>query len=457
MDINLPPLTEQQQKFVSNPARYKLYGGAMGGGKTFALCCHAILLMLDFPGNIGVICRQDMADLGPTTYKTFVDICETYLGGIGPRCPIVKQHHQTENWIEFSNRSRVYFRGLKDTQSLGSWNLGFFCIDEATEASEEHFNMLDSRLRLSRPGIRYFGLLGSNPGLGWVFDYFIEKPKPDHVFIPALPRDNPHLPDDYEQRLRDKWPDSWVRRYLDGEWLAVEGPVLPELDRNVHEIPPFEIPDSWPRYRGLDYGLSAPTACCWAAVSPHADVFIYRGYYEAGLTIKQHAENILALDWGENIRVTAGDPHMRDKSLQRDDYFYSPLDDFLKNGVRITPSKNDILSSVAAIRTLLEIDDSHLHPLRLTHPAPHFYVFSDVPELFNQLQVWQWAPDLRRGVEVPKANKDDHMRDALRYLVVMLPKTGEYTSGYGAKSYMNRPRSAPNRSLLPAGWSITRH
>ena len=421
--LSLPDPLPQQALYISDKRRYKLYGGAMGGGKSFALCYHAILLSLDFPGNRGILCRNDFADLVPTTYQTFLEICNTYLGGIPG--PVVKQHHQTQNWVEFYNGSRVYFRGLKDVGSLGSWNLGWFGIDEATECQEEHFNMLDSRLRMSIPGIKYFGLLASNPGLGWVYTRFIEKPGSEYSFVPALPRDNPFLPSDYEARLRAKWPEVWVRRYLDGEWMAVEGPVLPEFDPTVHVIPDFDIPDFWTRYRGIDFGQSAPTCCLWAAVNPHGDIFVYREYYEPNLTIPQHCENIHALTGPEKIAYTVGDPHMHDKTLQQGLGFYSPATEFAQKGITVAPASNNVLSSITRLRELLQLDYTRSNPLTLQRGAPQFYIMKSVEHLPNQLATWRWKTR-EDGKEITNPDKDDHARDACRYLVMMLPRSSEF-------------------------------
>jgi len=101
-------------------------------------------------------------------------------------------------------------------------DLGWFGIDQAEETGEGHFFLLASRLRLRLPGIRYKGLLSANPAPGWVKSRFIEQKLEDHIFIPALPRDNPYLPEDYEANLRKIYPEELVRQLLEGDWDAVE-------------------------------------------------------------------------------------------------------------------------------------------------------------------------------------------------------------------------------------------
>jgi len=102
-------------------------------------------------------------------------------------------------------------------------SLGFWAVDQAEETTETHFNMLAGRLRLILPKIRYKGLLTCNPDPGWVKQKFVEQKLDDHIFIQSLPKDNPHLPSDYESGLRKIYPSEWVAAMLEGDWSALEG------------------------------------------------------------------------------------------------------------------------------------------------------------------------------------------------------------------------------------------
>ncbi len=199
--------------------RYLLYGGAMGGGKTVFLANEAQQLSLDYPGNRGIICRWENKTFRNTTFITLTEF-------LAPR--LIERHHKTDQYFRLTNGSMIFYGGLKPSgaenpidrlKSLGGGGLGWFLIDEASEIPEDFFLMLCSRLRINIPGIRYRGVLTSNPEPGWVHQRFIEKNLPDHKFIPALPKDNPHLPSDYEDNLRNMFPEDWVNRYLEGEWV----------------------------------------------------------------------------------------------------------------------------------------------------------------------------------------------------------------------------------------------
>lgn len=104
---------------------------------------------------------------------------------------------------------------------LKSMELGFFCIDEASEIPKETFLLFQSRLRKKMSNGQFppfYGLMASNPEDCWLKDDFVMSADPDFKFIPSLPRDNPYLPPDYEKRLRKTYPDDWVKRFLEGSW-----------------------------------------------------------------------------------------------------------------------------------------------------------------------------------------------------------------------------------------------
>ena len=198
-----------------------MYGGALGGGKSVFLCTEGIQLSLDYPGNVGFLGRWESTTFNRTTLVTLL----TFL----PEGLIYK-HSTYEHYISLINGSLIYYGGLKPTQKSApidkfkSMNLGWFALDECTEIPDEDiFLILSSRLRLPLPGIHYRGLLASNPERGWVRNRFIKNSYPDHRFIPAIAKDNPHLPSDYVDKLLEIFPVEWVEKYLNGDWdFAIE-------------------------------------------------------------------------------------------------------------------------------------------------------------------------------------------------------------------------------------------
>ena len=184
----------------------------MGGGKSAWLANEGIQLSIEVPGNVGYLCRHELTSFRRTTLATL----EKFLSR-----DLVAQHHETQCYIRLANGSLIYYGGLGDDEvaldRLKSMDLGWFGIDQAEETSEKHFFLLASRLRLVANGVDYKGLMTANPQPGWVKHRFIEQKLPDHVFIPALPKDNPYLPGDYEEKLRELYPEELIKQLLVAE------------------------------------------------------------------------------------------------------------------------------------------------------------------------------------------------------------------------------------------------
>lgn len=226
MDIDLSKIytpTEKQAKAHACSARFTLFGGSMRSGKSTWLCMEGLQLSLDHPGNVGLLCRWELSSFKRTTLQTLFHFYPPEL---------IKYHNKQEGIIQFINNSKIWYMGLKPSakasslERLKSMELGWVGIDEATEIQKEYFDLLITRLslRLSNGRFPYYRiLLASNPEPGWVRGEFIEKHLPDHEFIPALPRENPHLNPDYISKTKKVLPPELVKKYLEGDWDVLEG------------------------------------------------------------------------------------------------------------------------------------------------------------------------------------------------------------------------------------------
>lgn len=214
--VNTYAPTPTQKIAHSLPNRYKLFGGAMGGGKSRWLCEEAKELSMQYPGNRGVLCRYHLTDFKNSTLKTLLECFPQEL---------ITNHNQAEHVITLINGSEIIYMGLAEEENvskLKSMELGWFGIDEASEVPKDSFLLFQSRLRRRLPDgtfPRYQGVLTSNPEDCWLKDDFVLKGGgEDYIFIPSLPRDNPFLPTDYEVQLKKTYPEAWIKRYLEGSW-----------------------------------------------------------------------------------------------------------------------------------------------------------------------------------------------------------------------------------------------
>jgi len=228
-------LTKRQyvaiQHLCDSETRAICWGGAKGGGKSFLLChwvhywCHELCNLFslessDNPLPLGFIGRKRAIDFKKTTLETWKRVIpiENY---------IIKE--QAGEIVLFENRCKILFGGLDSQESVQKFNSMencFHCIDQAEETTREDVAVLRGALRLKVNGIQpvYKELYTANPSDCWLKEDFVDHKLAKHVYIPALPSDNPHLPDNYIETLEAAFKHSQplLRAYRDGDWSALK-------------------------------------------------------------------------------------------------------------------------------------------------------------------------------------------------------------------------------------------
>jgi len=394
---------ETQTDFHTNPNRYKLFGGAMGGGKSYALAAEGLQLSLDYPGNVGYVGRLDFTDLRRTTYLSFLEVIPQEL---------ILQHHQSEHWIKLKNGSTIYFGELKDIESLKSLNLGWFAIDEASEVAEEAFLMLSSRLRLKIPNIKYYGIMASNPEPGWLKDRFVDEQRENHAFIPSLPKDNPHLPEEYISNLRANFPEIWVKRYLEGSWDVFEGQIFTEYDNAKHVVDPFTVPKEWEFGVSIDPGFVNPTGILLWAVDFDGTVHFIQESYESGITVSQNVERIKPWYDDYPISIELIDPAARAKTREKNGQLWSVMDEYMDYGINPVPANNEVLAGINRVNEYLK--------------RSRIKIFRSCVNLIKEIPGYQWqklSPAQLGHSNYPEKPRklNDHLVDAMRYTIMSRP------------------------------------
>ena len=204
-------------------SKYMLFGGAMGGGKSWFLCGEAIKQAMKYPGNRLVIVRKELSVLRRTTLVTFFSIC--------PK-EIIKSFNQSSLEVKFINGSSLTFLDANNSkdpllQKLKGLEIGWFGIDEANEVSIDVYTILNTRLRWVLPNGQkpsYEGRLTSNPEPCWLVPVFIQTTNSDETYIRSLTTDNYDENSEYVRNLREAFKDSpnLLSKYLMGDWSVVD-------------------------------------------------------------------------------------------------------------------------------------------------------------------------------------------------------------------------------------------
>lgn len=460
ISLNYQPLPKQAE-FHALSAKYRLFVGGWGNGKTAAGCAEAFALAMEYPGCTGLIARKTRPELKATTEHQFLH------GGGGtdtdwPGVPqeVIKKHNKTDNFLEFINGSIVHFWPMDDPDKLSNINLGWFLLDQAEEVNEEIFQMLQGRLR-QRKAPRC-GLLLANPnGHDWVWRRFVYLKYPDHKYVHAKTTDNPTLTEDYVKTLMHM-PESWVKRFVEGSFEVFSGQIFPEFDPDVHTINPFPIPEWWEGMEGIDWGYRNPTSVLWLKFDDKGNCFVVDEHLEANRLASFHANAIHSkrAQWGQPMET------MIDPSSSKIDPTSgrSVIDEFNDGGILVTPADNAVIPGINRVGEWLRCDPTHPHPLtNELHPKaaegygyPRLWIFKNCVNLIEHLAQYKWKkqpPTAEEDAKEQPLKKDDHDVDTLRYILMRRPppsKAPEHVGHSAQDWYWKRIREKMNKRKEPA-------
>jgi len=265
------PQPGPQHHFLTCPADIVVYGGARGGGKSFAslgeFWCHAE----DWgPAAKGLMLRRSREDL-----KDTIDVARQMYGDAA-------EWKDKEKQFRFRNGAvfhMAYLENDADAMNYQGWSLTRVYVEELTQyASSAGIFRLFATLRTTS-GARCQFRATCNPGgpghhwvKNWVIDNGPYRPVKDadtgliRIFIPARISDNPSLLNNdpnYINRLRASGSPALVRAWLDGDWNIIEGAFFPEFDPTRHVITPPRFPLHWTRFRSMDWGSASPFSIGW--------------------------------------------------------------------------------------------------------------------------------------------------------------------------------------------------
>jgi len=251
-----------------------VYGGARGGGKSFAslgeFWCHSE----DWgPDAKGLMIRRSREDL-----KDTIDMARQMFGRAA-------EWKDKEKQFRFQNGAvfhMAYLENDQDAMNYQGWSLTRVYVEELTQyASPAGIFRLFATLRTTS-GARCQFRATCNPGgpghhwvKSWVIDNGPYKPVKDfetgliRIFIPAKITDNPALLNNdprYIQRLKASGSAALVNAWLNGDWNIIEGAFFPEFDPQRHVIVPFQVPPNWTRFRSMDWGSASPFCIGWWTV-----------------------------------------------------------------------------------------------------------------------------------------------------------------------------------------------
>ena len=440
-EIVFAPNPGPQTEFLSAIEREVLYGGAAGGGKTYSLIADP-MRYFSHPEFNGLILRKTTDELREIIWKTQELYPKAFKGA--------KWQEKKSQWV-FPSGARLWLTYLERDEDVLRYQgqaFSYIAFDELTQHPTPFaWNYMRSRLRTTAPDLPIFLRATSNPGgpgHGWVRKMFVD-PAPANVpftatdidtgedlrypdthpskagqplfqrrFIPASLYDNPYLANDgaYEANLLSL-PEMQRRQLLEGDWAVASGAAFTEFRSNVHVVEPFEIPDTWRKFRSADYGYSSYSAVHWYAIDPSFNTLIvYRELYLSKHTGRDLAKAVIEAENGEKLSYG-----ILDSSCwhQRGQLGPSIAEEMISQGCRWRPSDRSKGSRVAGknrLHELLKVDEDT--------QMPGIVFFNTCRQIIADLPTIPSDP--KGSDDIDPRYASDHAYDSIRYGIQSRPK-----------------------------------
>ncbi len=398
---------EKQKQFFASRTRFTAYGGARGGGKSWALRRKLTAMCLRYPGIRCLIVRRSYEELKANHVIPFLREYGALIS-----------YSDADKIIAFSNGSRIYLGYCscdRDILRYQGQEYDVIAIDEATQISEYQFSIFKACLRGVGKYPRRMYLTCNPGGIGhaWVKRLFVDRlfreneDAKDYSFVAARVFDNAvlcnadpeyvHSLESLPKKLRDAW--------LHGRWDVFEGQFFPEFDPETHVVSPPEIPTYTKNFIAIDYGFDM-LAVLLIGVDPDGVLFARRELCQSGLTLSEAAEKISAFCEGERVDYAVASPDL-----------WNRRQDSGRSGF-------EIMQSVSGMPPMIPADDRRIAGWRVLreylsakeHP-PKLYISSCCTELIRCLPAL-----LCDATRVEDASNEPHSvthaPEALRYAVM---------------------------------------
>lgn len=429
IELHIEQPNAKQELFLKDRHKYVAFGGARGGGKSWAVRTKAKLLCLRYKGIKVLIVR-----------RTYPELTRNHILTLRRELRGVARYNDKDKMLIFANGSSISFTYCaRDTDLDGlqgaEYDIIFF--DEATQLSEKQMNEIIACMRGANdfPKRAYFTCNPGGQGHGYIKRLFVdrrfereEKPE-EYSFIQSLVTDNTALMEmnsEYVHQLDSLPPkkrDAW--RY--GKWDVFEGQFFEEFTddpehyddhRETHVIAAFEPPREWPVYRSYDFGYAKPFSCGWWVVDQEGVMYRILELYGCvkdspndGVkwTPLRQAEEIARVErehpWlkGKQI-IGVADPSIWDVSRGE-----SVAETMSKQGVLFTPGDNNRIPGWMQCHYRLSFDENGY---------PMMYVFNTCKAFIRTIPLLIYD-DIR--VEDLDTDGEDHVADEWRYMCMSRP------------------------------------
>ncbi len=389
--------------------RYVVLKGSAGSGKSVDTAQHYILRLMQDPGrNLLCIRKSDVTNRD----STFAELQGAIFRMFGEAYSRYWKINSSAMILEFlPNHNQVIFRGVNDDKqreklksiTFKRGKLTDVWIEEATELTQQDFEIIDDRLRGELPPGQFFQIrMTFNPVSAnhWIKKVFFDVDSDDVATHHSTYLDNRFIDEAYHRRMqrRKELDPEGYRVYGLGEWGETSGLIIKSFTVEDFAMDNFDY-----MVNAQDFGFN------------HADCILQVGFRDSEIYVCQELY-VHEMDTSEIIEQAEG-KFKKNLTMLCDSAEPDRIKMWRRAGYRARACKKGP-GSVNAQIDYLQQHKIHIHPSCIN--------------TIKEIQQWKWKKDQRTGeyLDEPVPFFDDAMA-ALRYSVELERKsTAELNTGF---------------------------
>ena len=443
--LKISPPSEKQVAFLKAKTKHIGFGGARGGGKSWAVRTKAKLLALRYKGIRILIVRRTYPEL----INNHIKILRLELLGIA-------NYNDKDKVLTFNNGSTINFAYCArdtDLDRLQGVEYDVIFLDEATQLSEYQMKTITACLRGVNdfPKRVYYTCNPGGQGHHYIKRIFLDKKyedgedPTDYTFIQSLVTDNKVLmasQPDYIKQL-EALPPRLKEAWLHGRWDIFEGQFFEEFrespdpqmchdagitvdearqqGRWTHVIEPLDMTTgdrrTWTIYRSYDFGYAKPFSCAWWAVDHDGTVYRILELYGCTQTPNEGLKWTPDRQFEEIARIEREHPWLKGRQILgvADPAIWdvsrgeSIADTAIRYGVYFTPGDHERLAGWMQCHYRLQFDENGY---------PRCYIFSNCTGFIRTIPQLQYDEHRPEDLDT---DGEDHIADEWRYLCMARP------------------------------------
>lgn len=405
--------------------------GPAGTGKTRIILERQNLIQNKYPLARGLIIRKFRSSMNTTCLQVLKD--DVFKDQNGNAYPDAPEWHERDQEFVYSNGSKIVVSGMDDPTKVMSSQYDWFYWNEAIEAKRAEWENVMSRLRNFKvPYQQAIGDTNPGPPTHWI-KKFADAGKIQ--LYPTNHKDNPVYWDDKKQKwtakgemyvnrtLRDGLTGLRNDRLYKGLWKSAEGLVYDAWNVDVHVVPRWTLPASWPRYWMFDFGYVDPFVWLELVQNPNTgQIILYRELYHTGLRVEEACNIIKEKSYGIKPMFMICDHDAENRATLEKEFGWLTL-----------PAYKSINPGIEAVKSRLvtrqkwSTDDTEV-PGFVVMENPGIKIDKDLQDRHKPLStvdefdayVWDTGKiALDKYKDLP-IDRDNHGMDAVRYGIAFL-------------------------------------